>query len=59
MKPNYRRIIAVALEDGVHKGLHSLEGTDVENLNEDELIATLTRYVMDELDGWFDLGEER
>ena len=59
MKPNYRRIIAVALEDGVHNGLHSLEGTDIENLDEDELIATLTRYVMDELDGWLDLGEKR
>lgn len=55
MKPNYRRIITVALEDGVHKGLHSLEGTVIENLDEDELIATLTKHVMDELDGWFSL----
>ena len=55
MTPNYRRILAVALEDGVHRGLHSLEGTDVENLDEDELIATLTKHVMDELDGWFNL----
>ena len=59
MTPNYRRILAVALVDGVHKGLHSLEGTDIENLDEDELVETLTKHVMAELGGWFSLGEER
>jgi len=43
----------------VHKGLHSLEGTDIENLDEDELVETLTKHVMAELGGWFSLGEER
>mgnify|MGYP003625075633 FL=1 len=55
MKPNYGRIIRIAVAEGVHKGLHSLEGTDIENINEDELISVLTEHIMTEIGSWIDL----
>jgi len=57
VKPNYRRVLTMAVEDGVQKGLYSLKGTDIENLNEDELIVTLTNYVVDEIAEWFSLED--
>jgi len=57
MKANYERILSMAVEDGVQNGLHSLKDVDLENLNEDELICTFTKHVMDEIAGWISLGE--
>jgi hypothetical protein len=52
MVPNYERILQIAVEDGIEKGLYSLEKTDIENLNEDELITILTNHVMGEIVEW-------
>ncbi len=52
MVPNYERILQIAVEDGIEKGLYSLEKTDIENLNEDELITILTDHVMGEIVEW-------
>jgi|TARA_B110000240_G_C13108979_1_gene287524 hypothetical protein len=55
MTLNYERIIRIAVEEGVHQGLHSLENTDIENLKEDELISVLTEHIMTEFGRWIDL----
>jgi hypothetical protein len=55
MTLNYERIIRIAVEEGVHQGLHSLENTDIENLKEDELISVLTEHIVTEFGRWIDL----
>jgi len=47
----------MVVEDGVKKGLYSLKSADLDSLSEDELIVTLTNYVIEEIHEWFSLGE--
>ncbi len=53
MEPNYERILTMAVEDGIQKGLYSLGTMDLDNLNEDEVICSMTKQVMDEIAEWF------
>ena len=53
MTPNYQRILQMAVEDGVQKGVLSFQNADLEALNEDEFIVTLTNHVMTEIAEWF------
>ena len=55
MKPNYERIIRIAVWEGVYQGLDSLESTDIENLKEDKLISVLREHIMTEIGSWIDL----
>jgi hypothetical protein len=55
VKPNYERIIRIAVWEGVYQGLHSLENTDIENLKEDKLISVLREHIMTEIGSWIDL----
>lgn len=55
--PNYRQIITKVVEDGVKKGLYSLENEDLENISEEELIKAVSKCVIDEIHEWFSLEE--
>ena len=55
--PNYRQIITTVVEDGVKKGLYSLENEDLENISEEELIKAVSKCVIDEIHEWFSLEE--
>jgi hypothetical protein len=55
--PNYRQIITKVVEDGIKKGLYSLENEDLENISEEELIKAISKYVIDEIHEWFSLEE--
>lgn len=55
--PNYRQIITKVVEDGVKKGLYSLENEDLETISEEELIKAVSKCVIDEIHEWFSLEE--
>jgi len=55
--PNYRQIITNIVEDGVKKGLYSLENEDLETISEEELIKAVSKCVIDEIHEWFSLEE--
>jgi len=56
---NYRRILTMVIEDGVRKGVYSLEDEDLDNISLEKLIQTISKNVTDEIHDWFSLGESK
>ena len=59
MTSNYRRILTMVIEDGVRKGVYSLEDEDLENISLEKLIQTISKNVTDEIHDLFCLGESK
>jgi len=49
----------MVIEDGVRKGVYSLENEDLENISLEKLIQTISKNVTDEIHDWFCLGESK
>jgi len=57
MKPNFRKVLEIALEEGVRYG-YSRAHKHIENPTEGAIIDSIVEQVMNSLDEWFDFDEE-
>lgn len=57
MKPNFRKVLEIALEEGVRYGYNRAH-KHIENPTEGAIIDSIVEQVMNSLDEWFDFEEE-
>ena len=57
MKPNFRKVLEMALEEGVRYG-YKRAHKHVENPHEDAIIDNIVEQVMSSLYEWFDFEED-
>lgn len=57
MKPNFRKVLEIALEEGVRYG-YSRAHKHIENPAEGAIIDSIVEQVINSLDEWFDFDEE-
>ena len=57
MKPNFRKVLEIALEEGVRYG-YSRAHKHIENPTEGAIIDSIVEQVINSLDEWFDFDEE-
>ena len=57
MKPNFRKILEMSVEQGVSYGYRRAH-KDVENPTEGAIIDNVVEQVMNSLDEWFDFEDE-
>ena len=57
MKPNFRKVLEIALEEGVCYG-YSRAHKHIENPTEGAIIDSIVEQVINSLDEWFDFDEE-
>ena len=57
MKPNFRKVLEMALEEGVRYGYNRAH-KHVENPTEGAIIDSIVEQVMNSLDEWFDFEDD-
>jgi hypothetical protein len=57
MKPNFRKVLEMALEDGVRYGYNRAH-KHVENPSEGAIIDSIVEQVMNSLYEWFEFNDE-
>ena len=57
MKPKFRNVLEMAIEDGVKYG-YSRAHKHVENPSEGVIIDSIVEQVMNSLDEWFDFEDD-
>ena len=57
MKPNFRKVLEMAVEQGVSYGYRRAH-KHIENPTEGAIIDSVVEQVMNSLDEWFDFEEE-
>ena len=57
MKPNFRKILEMSVEQGVSYGYRRAH-KHIENPTEGAIIDSVVEQVMNSLDDWFDFEEE-
>lgn len=57
MKPNFHKVLEMAIEQGVKYG-YSRAHKHVENPSEGVIIDSIVEQVMNSLDEWFDFEDE-
>jgi len=57
MKPNFRKVLEIALEEGVRYGYNRAH-KHVENPTEGAIIDSIVEQVMNSIDEWFTFEDE-
>ena len=57
MKPNFHKVLEIALEEGVRYGYNRAH-KHVENPTEGAIIDSIVEQVMNSFDEWFDFDEK-